>query len=102
MEPLIDGRKEQLLRNAAALLFALWAMACGTPVIGFPCGSVPEVIDHGVTDFIVADEAEAIRAVGHVDALDRQGMRAIFEQTCRENGRSPSLALPLSHQTAAC
>jgi glycosyltransferase involved in cell wall biosynthesis len=76
LEPLIDGQqvqftgeleeqgKGQLLRNAAALLFPIdWpepfglvmieAMACGTPVIAYPRGSVPEVIEHGVTGFIV-------------------------------------------------
>jgi glycosyltransferase involved in cell wall biosynthesis len=108
LEPLIDGQevhfmgevdhkgKEQLLRNAAALLFPIrWpepfglvmieAMACGTPVIGFPWGSVPEIIDHGVTGFIVANEAEAIRSVQDVSLLDRRRVRQSFEKrfTCK-------------------
>jgi hypothetical protein len=66
------------------------AMACGTPVIGFPCGSVPEVIEHGVTGFIVADDDEAIRAVRHLRHLDPRGIRATFEQrfTCRQMAKA--------------
>jgi glycosyltransferase involved in cell wall biosynthesis len=47
------------------------AMACGTPVIAFRCGSVPEVVDVGVTGFIVDDEADAVEAIGRLGSLDR-------------------------------
>ena len=54
------------------------AMACGTPVIAFNRGSVPEVIDDGVTGFIVEDEAEAVAAIGKLGDADRRaGPRAI-------------------------
>jgi glycosyltransferase involved in cell wall biosynthesis len=56
------------------------AMACGTPVIAFRRGSVPEVIDDGVTGFVVNDEAEAVTAIGRLGELDRQRIRATFEQ----------------------
>ena len=56
------------------------AMACGTPVIAFRCGSVPEVIDDGVTGFIVDDVAGAVAAVGRIGALDRARVRATFER----------------------
>jgi glycosyltransferase involved in cell wall biosynthesis len=86
-----DQTKQPFLADAAALLFPIdWpepfglvmieAMACGTPVIAFRSGSVPEVIDEGVTGFIVADEAEAIQAVQRVKELDRHIVRARFEQ----------------------
>jgi glycosyltransferase involved in cell wall biosynthesis len=103
IEPLIDGRqvhlrgevndatKEQLLCGAAALLFPIdWpepfglvmieAMACGTPVIAFRSGSVPEVIEDGVTGFIVDDEDGAIQAVKRLEQLDRRVIRAAFER----------------------
>ena len=56
------------------------AMACGTPVIAWRRGSVPEVIDNGVTGFIVDNIDEAVAAVGRVDQLDRHAVRAAFEQ----------------------
>jgi glycosyltransferase involved in cell wall biosynthesis len=103
LEPQIDGRqvqltgevndktKEQFLAGAAALLFPIdWpepfglvmieAMACGTPVIAFRSGSVPEVIDHGVTGFIVEDEDDAVAAIRHLADLDRRTVRARFEE----------------------
>jgi glycosyltransferase involved in cell wall biosynthesis len=77
----------ELLGSALALLhlvvFAepfglsmIEAMACGTPVIARRRGSVPEVVDEGVTGFVVGDVAEAIDAVGRVAALDRGAVRA--------------------------
>jgi glycosyltransferase involved in cell wall biosynthesis len=86
-----DFAKGDLLRGATALLFPIdWpepfglvmieAMACGTPVIAFRRGSVPEVIDEGVTGFIVEGEDEAIAAVRRVAELDRCQVRARFEQ----------------------
>ena len=102
IEPLVDGDqirllgevddrgKGELLRNAVALLFPIdWpepfglvmieAMACGTPVIAFRRGSVPEVIDHGISGFIVDSEEEALAAIRRVGALDRRSVRAAFE-----------------------
>jgi glycosyltransferase involved in cell wall biosynthesis len=55
-------------------------MACGTPVIAFRRGSVPEVIDEGVTGFIVESDDEAIAAVSRAAELDRRQVRARFEQ----------------------
>jgi glycosyl transferase family 1 len=86
-----DASKQEFLGRAAALLFPIdWpepfglvmieAMACGTPVIAFRRGSVPEVIEHGVSGFIVENEAEAIQAVRRVPELDRRKVRASFER----------------------
>ena len=86
-----DGAKGDLLRGASALLFPIdWpepfglvmieAMACGTPVIAFRRGSVPEVIDDGVTGFIVYNEDEAIAAIKRIGELDRRRVRATFER----------------------
>jgi glycosyltransferase involved in cell wall biosynthesis len=61
-------------------LVMIEAMSWGTPVIAFNRGSVPEVIEEGVTGFIVEDEAAAIAAVGRLDQLDRRVVRARFEQ----------------------
>jgi glycosyltransferase involved in cell wall biosynthesis len=86
-----DAQKPEFLSGAHALLFPIdWpepfglvmieAMACGTPVVAFNRGSVPEVIDHGVTGFIVHDEASAIAAVRRLDELDRGTVRRTFER----------------------
>jgi glycosyltransferase involved in cell wall biosynthesis len=86
-----DQRKQGFLDEAAALLFPInWpepfglvmieAMACGTPVIAFRAGSVPEVIDDGVTGFIVESEEEAVRAVKLVGKLNRREIRRTFEK----------------------
>jgi glycosyltransferase involved in cell wall biosynthesis len=85
-----DTTKERFLGEASALLFPIdWpepfglvmieAMACGTPVIAFPTGSVPEVIDDGLTGFIVNDEVEAVHAIRRLEELDRRKVRARFE-----------------------
>ena len=88
----IDERsKSEFLGEASALLFPIdWpepfglsmieAMACGTPVLAFRCGSVPEIIDPGVTGLIVDSMDEAIRVMPQVLALDRRGVRQKFEQ----------------------
>jgi glycosyltransferase involved in cell wall biosynthesis len=55
------------------------AMACGTPVIAFNRGSVPEVIENGVSGFVVEDELSAIAAVKRLDTLSRKKVRAAFE-----------------------
>ena len=86
-----DTKKQPFLSGAAALLFPIdWpepfglvmieAMACGTPVIAYRSGSVPEVIEEGVTGFIVDREEEAIRAVRELPRLNRRTIRARFEE----------------------
>ena len=56
------------------------AMACGTPVLAFRCGSVSEIVDHGVTGLIVDTKEEAIRKLPHVLSLDRRAVRRRFEE----------------------
>ena len=56
------------------------AMACGTPVLAFRCGSVPEIIEDGLTGAIVGSMEEAIEALPRVIALDRKRVRQRFEQ----------------------
>jgi glycosyltransferase involved in cell wall biosynthesis len=86
-----DADKGALLRGAVALLFPIdWpepfglvmieAMACGTPVIAWPGGSVPEVIDDGVTGVIVGSVDDAVAAVGRVARFDRRAVRARFDR----------------------
>jgi glycosyltransferase involved in cell wall biosynthesis len=102
LEPQVDGKsvqlvgevndatKEDFLAGAGALLFPIhWpepfglvmieAMACGTPVIAFHSGSVPEVVDDGITGFVVKNESEAIDAVRRLNKVDRRKVRAQFE-----------------------
>ena len=55
------------------------AMACGTPVIAFNRGSVPEVIEEGVSGFVVEDEIGAVAAVKRLDTLPRAKVRQAFE-----------------------
>jgi len=86
-----EHQKGEFLGNAAALVFPIaWrepfglvmieAMACGTPVIAFNNGSVPEVLEDGLTGFIVENEAEATRAVAKIGTLDRDRIRAEFDR----------------------
>jgi glycosyltransferase involved in cell wall biosynthesis len=86
-----DRPKTEFLGRARALLFPIdWpepfglsmieAMACGTPVLAFRHGSVPEVIDEGVTGFMVDTMEEAVRALPRVLALDRHAVRRQFEK----------------------
>jgi len=86
-----EGEKTKFLGEAAALLFPVdWpepfglvmieAMACGTPVVAFRCGSVPEVIDDGVTGRAVHSEDEAIAALPAILAYDRRAVRQRFEE----------------------
>jgi glycosyltransferase involved in cell wall biosynthesis len=56
------------------------AMACGTPVIAYGLGSVPEVIDDGVTGYIVHTMDDAVNAVERIATLDRQLIRHVFEE----------------------
>jgi glycosyltransferase involved in cell wall biosynthesis len=55
-------------------------MACGTPVFAYRDGSVPEVVEHGVTGFIVDSDAEALEAIKSIHELDRERVRLTFEQ----------------------
>jgi glycosyltransferase involved in cell wall biosynthesis len=84
-------QKSDFLGNAQALLFPIdWpepfglvmieAMSCGTPCIAWRAGSVPEVVEHGVTGFIVDSIDGAVDAVQRVSMLDRAAVRARFEQ----------------------
>jgi len=86
-----DAEKAEFLGNASALLFPIdWAepfglvmieaMACGTPVIAWNCGSVPEVVDPGVTGFVVDSVEEAVSAVSLIGNLDRRRIREVFDQ----------------------
>jgi glycosyltransferase involved in cell wall biosynthesis len=86
-----EDRKSELLGNAQALLFPIdWpepfglvlieAMSCGTPCIAWRAGSVPEVVDHGVTGFVIDSLDAAVDAVGRIAMLDRRAVRAKFEQ----------------------
>ena len=103
IRPMIDGRNVEMvgeindadkpgfLSGAIALLVPIdWpepfglvmieAMACGTPVIAFNRGSVPEIIEHGVNGLIVDDMAQAIAAVPRAAAMSRKAVRHNFER----------------------
>jgi len=86
-----DGGKAAFLGGAKALLFPIrWpepfglvmieAMACGTPVIALPSGSVPEIIKNGTTGFIVNNDDEALDAVNRIGELEPSMVRAEFER----------------------
>lgn len=100
IEPLIDGEqikfvgalndteKNTYLRQSKAMVFPIeWdepfgivmieAMACGTPVIGFRRGAVPEVVVNSETGFIVNNEQEMIEAIKSIDTIDRKSCREI-------------------------
>jgi len=55
------------------------AMACGTPVVAFRCGSTPEIIEDGATGFLVDTMEQAIAAAGRAHLLDREAVRARFD-----------------------
>jgi glycosyltransferase involved in cell wall biosynthesis len=85
-----DDQKSEFLSGARALLFPIaWpepfglamieAMACGCPVVAFRQGSVPEVVDEGITGFIVDTVEQAVAACARLDRLDRATVRARFE-----------------------
>jgi glycosyltransferase involved in cell wall biosynthesis len=61
-------------------LVMIEAMACGTPVLAFRCGSIPEIIEDGVTGKIVESEEEALAALPAILAYDRRAVRQRFEE----------------------
>ncbi len=86
-----ENEKSEFLGNAIALLFTIdWpepfglamieAMACGTPVIARPCGSVPEIVAPGVSGLIAAGADELLAAVKRIDGISREGCRREFEK----------------------
>jgi glycosyltransferase involved in cell wall biosynthesis len=86
-----DGKKDDFLAQAYALLFPIeWpepfglvmieALACGTPVIAYRRGSVPEVLQDGVTGYIVEGLEEAVQAVARVSAISRLRCREVFAE----------------------
>lgn len=86
--PLALKRKRRLLTAAQCLLLptlasetsslvAMEALACGTPVVAFPSGAVPEIVEHGVTGFIVRDAAEMVDAIDACAQLDPEQCRAM-------------------------
>ncbi|WP_020694418.1 glycosyltransferase family 4 protein [Reyranella massiliensis] len=86
-----DVQKSEFLSGAIGLLMPIdWpepfglvmieAMACGTPVLAYPGGSVPEIVEDGLTGFIVNNEAEAVDAVRRLPELSRPRIRARFEE----------------------
>jgi len=96
--PLVDyvgeidqDAKNDFIGNARALLFPIdWpepfglvmieSLACGTPVVAYRCGAVPEIIEDGVTGYIVGDQARAIDAVRRIDRIERAACRRAFEK----------------------
>jgi glycosyltransferase involved in cell wall biosynthesis len=86
-----ESQKRELLEHANALLFPIeWpepfglvmieAFSCGTPVIAYRCGAVPEIMEDGVTGFIVTNQDEAVRAAQMVASLNRWRCRESFER----------------------
>jgi glycosyltransferase involved in cell wall biosynthesis len=86
-----DAQKSDFLGHAAALLFPIdWpepfglvmieAMACGTPVIAWNHGSVPEVIEPGVTGVIVSNLDEAVASISRLGSFDRHAIRKTFNE----------------------
>lgn len=86
-----ERQKNDFLGDAMALLFPIkWqepfgivmieSLACGTPVVAFNMGSVSEVIDHGVTGFIVNDQDDAVNAVRNIEVISRHDCRRVFDQ----------------------
>ena len=86
-----DREKRQFLGEAIALVFPIdWpepfglamieALACGVPVIARRRGSVPEVVDHGVTGFMGERDDELLRYIGQIEALSRPMCRRVFEE----------------------
>lgn len=106
-----EAGKNELLGGARALLFPIaWpepfglvmieAMACGTPVIAFPMGAVREVMQQGVSGYVVETPRAAVEAVRRIDAIDRTGCRLYFE-ACFTDKRMAEGYTHLYHQLIA-
>jgi glycosyltransferase involved in cell wall biosynthesis len=85
-----EEQKKEFLAKATALLFPIdWpepfgmvmieSMSCGTPVIAWNCGSVPEIITHGKTGFIVESIPQAVKALNNIHRISREECRTVFE-----------------------
>ena len=88
--PLALDRKRELLQTARCLLIAsqvpetsslvaMEALACGTPVIAFPFGALPDIVQHGLTGFLVNSVQEMAEAIGRVSTIDPQACRRSAE-----------------------
>jgi glycosyltransferase involved in cell wall biosynthesis len=86
-----EPEKRDLLEHARALLFPIdWpepfglvmieAFACGTPVIAYRHGSIPEIMEDGVTGFVVTNQKDAVRAAQSIESIDRKRCRQVFER----------------------
>jgi glycosyltransferase involved in cell wall biosynthesis len=86
-----EQEKRELLEHASALLFPIdWpepfglvmieAFACGTPVIAYRNGSIPEIMEEGITGFVVTNQDDAVRAAQRVESIDRTRCREAFER----------------------
>ncbi|WP_218588978.1 glycosyltransferase [Pseudonocardia oceani] len=86
-----QARKLELLGAARALLFPIcWpepiglvmveSLACGTPVLTRPVGAAPEIVEHGRTGFLCADDDGLVAAVAEVGSLDREACRAAVRE----------------------
>jgi glycosyltransferase involved in cell wall biosynthesis len=86
-----DIQKQEIIGNALALIHPvefpepfgiamIEAMACGTPVVGFRTGSIPEVIDEGLTGYVVDNIPDAVKAIQKVGNLSRKQIREVFER----------------------
>jgi glycosyltransferase involved in cell wall biosynthesis len=85
-----EAQKNDFLGNALALMFTIdWpepfglamieALACGTPVIARPCGSVPEVLRNGVSSIIATEFDDLVKAVKNIESISRESCRREFE-----------------------
>jgi glycosyltransferase involved in cell wall biosynthesis len=89
--PVNDVQKNEILGKAQAFLMPIqWnepfgivmaeAMACGTPVLGFPFGSVPEVIENGINGYVCRDTDEMVQRINDLSCIDRRAVRRIAEE----------------------
>lgn len=86
-----DAEKDDFIGNARALLSPVdWpepfglvlieALACGTPVVAYGCGAIPEIVEHGRTGFVVHNQQQAIAAAREIGLIDRRACRDAFER----------------------
>lgn len=86
-----DAEKSDFLSGAIALIVPIdWpepfglviieAMACGTPVVAYNRGAIPELVEDGVTGFVVEDEISAVGSIHNISSISRAKVRSIFEQ----------------------